>query len=414
MFLYAMKIAFNFLKSPRKETLYFLISILSKLGIIIAVSVLTIGLGITNILNDELKNKIFSIIPHIEVKMTNSPYINWKDDFINISNVLGIVNVIPYIEMTAFIEKNNSLKIAKIIGINTNECKFKKYIFNSELDLYLKKLNSKKNEIILGYGIAKELNILPGETIGIIIPNYINNSQRVKFYYFSLKVIAILKFNNILDYKIANMHLNVIQKYLNYNNSITGFQIRTDNCLNSYKKIHEIDKIIKNNLVVQNWTENYGYLYEDINIIRNITFITMILLIIISCFNVFSSLFLVLANKLSDILILRIIGAKNNFILSIFVWYTLILGLRSYLIGTLLGIFVSLNLNKIIKFIETIWGHKVILSDIGFVDFSILNLIDMHMLYILILSLFPTVIAGIYPFMKSIRTNPIKIISSKI
>ena len=73
-------------------------------------------------------------------------------------------------------------------------------------------------------------------------------------------------------------------------------------------------------LYIQNWVAKFGYMYRDIQLIRTVMYIAMVLVIGVACFNIVSTLIMAVKDKQGDIAIMRTLGANNGFIKQIFIW----------------------------------------------------------------------------------------------
>ena len=64
-------------------------------------------------------------------------------------------------------------------------------------------------------------------------------------------------------------------------------------------------------------------MYRDIQLIRTVMYIAMVLVIGVACFNIVSTLIMAVKDKQGDIAIMRTLGANNGFIKQIFylVWF---------------------------------------------------------------------------------------------
>lgn len=102
-------------------------------------------------------------------------------------------------------------------------------------------------------------------------------------------------------------------------------------------------------LYMQNWISKFGYMYRDIQLIRTVMYIAMVLVIGVACFNIVSTLIMAVKDKQGDIAIMRTLGANNAFIKRIFIWYGLQAGMKGCLIGIVLGIILALNLQPLFK-----------------------------------------------------------------
>lgn len=84
---------------------------------------------------------------------------------------------------------------------------------------------------------------------------------------------------------------------------------------------------------IKSWIGTYGYMYRDIQMIRAIMYLAMVLVIGVACFNIVSTLVMAVKDKSGDIAVLRTLGAKDGLIRAIFVWYGLLAGLFGSLCG---------------------------------------------------------------------------------
>lgn len=404
MLLQTFKIAFRFNQDFKKKQLIWLIFLLSKLGIIFGSSVLLIGLSVTNGFEKELKNKILKFIPHGSINYTNQPYLNWKNDLNNIKKTKGIISVTPYISFTTILENKNKIKLVQIIGSDSLP---KKIINNQKLNIKKIKLNEK--EIILGKEIANSLKISNGNNLIIRIPHCPDNNINIqKINKTTFKVIKIFQFNSILDNKIAYISLSSAQKYFKHNSTITGFQIKVNNIFSAEKILNNAKKKINQFINIECWKNIYGNLYENTKMMRITIYLSMILVLIVSSFSIISILMITLKNKIIDIAILKTIGAENKFIFFIFFWYGMICGIPGCLIGTFIGIIISSNLTKIFNFIEYIFKEKLLFSDIYFIDFipSFLSIKDIF--FVMLITIFLTLLMSLYPAKKAIKIKIIK------
>lgn len=406
------KIAFKFTKNLKKESLFLSMALLSKISITISVAVSIVGLSLINGFEKEIKNKILNIMPHGEIKAINPPYFNWESDLIKIQKISGVINVFPFISFFAILEKNTKIKTTQIISIDFLSKNTINNLYNPDLIKKIIKLKNEKNGIILGYGIAKKLKVFSKDHITITIPINNINSKKIQFKKINLKIIDIFKLNSILDNQISYISLQNAQKYLKYKNGIDGFQIKVNDIFSIEKIINNFKIKTNQNTVFNSWRENYWYLYKDIKIIRIIIYLTMILLIVISCFSIIFILMITIKNKNIDIAILKTLGAKDIFIFFIFLWYGLIVSLIGYIIGIFIGILFLINIDKIIKFIEYFIRIKILPSNIYFINFIPFDIKYLDLFYILLITLILTLFSSLYPAIRSTKTNIIKTLNS--
>ena len=155
-------------------------------------------------------------------------------------------------------------------------------------------------------------------------------------------------------------------------------------------------------------------MYRDIQMIRAIMYLAMVLVIGVACFNIVSTLVMAVKDKSGDIAVLRTLGAKDGLIRAIFVWYGLLAGLFGSLCGVIIGVVVSLQLTPIIEWIEKLNRFmKAFSSDIYFIDFLPSELHWLDVFYVLVTALLLSLLASWYPARRASNIDPARVLSGQ-
>ncbi|MFP3028943.1 MAG: lipoprotein-releasing ABC transporter permease subunit LolE [Arsenophonus sp.] len=408
---YTLRIALRFSKNKKRTSLVSLISIISTFGILLGVAVSIIGLSAMNGFERELKNRILSVVPHGQIATVNQPYLNWKDDLANIRQTPGVAAVSPYINFTGLLENGTSVKAIQVAGVDLSSERAVSSLPDFILNDAWQKLKPSNNEIILGQGVAETLKVSPGDHVTIMISNYDNELGIQQANRISVSVIGIFRLNGILDHQLAIVPLQDAQQYLAYGDGITGFQISVNDIFDANKVVYNAGINIGHYVTIKSWMTNYGYMYNDIQMVRGIMYLSMILVIAVACFNIVSTLLMAVKDKSTDIAVLITHGAKNSFIRSIFLFYGLITGMVGCFIGMLVGIFISLNLTTFIKYIENIVGYPILSGDVYFIDFLPSELQITDIFYIILTTLILSLLASWYPAKRATKIDSARILS---
>lgn len=164
---------------------------------------------------------------------------------------------------------------------------------------------------------------------------------------------------------------------------------------------------------LRSWQQKFGFLYRDIQLVRTIMYLVMVLVIGVACFNIVSTLMMSVKDRASEIAILRTMGASNGLVKRIFVWQGVFSGVLGSLVGSAVGVLVALNLTTLVKGLERLLDHQFLSGDIYFVDFlpSQLNMIDVVVVSGTAITL--SVLATWYPASRAAKLNPASVLSSK-
>lgn len=228
-----------------------------------------------------------------------------------------------------------------------------------------------------------------------------------------LHVTGILQLSGQLDHSLALVPLADAQQYLDMGDSVTGIAPQDERRVRRQQtgaRRRRSDQFL---YLHQSWIGKYGYMYRDIQMIRAIMYLAMVLVIGVACFNIVSTLVMAVKDKSADIAVLRTLGAKDGFIRAIFIWYGLLAGLLGSLSGVVIGVTASLQLTNIIRGIEKLVGHSFLSGDIYFIDFLPSELHWLDVLIVLATAIVLSLLASWYPARRASRIDPARVLSGQ-
>lgn len=398
----------RFIYGCRRKSIVSLISFISIIGISFGTAILIIVLSSMNGFEKELNNRVISLIPQGEIEFLKNNK-KWKKIFFSINKLSEISYSSPYVDFLGLIENKKKTKTIQIRGIIPYlENKFNNLSQFIEKKYWNKFIKNKK-QIIIGYGVAKFLNINIKDWITIKLNKKTNKKNELNIQKINLQVAGFLKTQGTLDYNLGIIPLSDAQKYLGIsNNSITGITIKVKHPLSIKKTLKKLLNFIHSDIYISNWLDQYSYIYRDIILIKTIVYIAVIMVVLLACFNNISVLIIITKDKNKDIAILKTLGIQNIFIKKVFLWYGLLIGLIGNVLGLTLGICISIYSNILINIIEFLFKEvKIFNKNTYFIDFlpSELKLLDIVKSFIItmLLSLF----SSFYPSSRAVSLIPI-------
>lgn len=404
-------ISWRYQRAKQKNRLVSLIAFFSAVGIALGVAVLILGLSAMNGFERELNNRILAVVPHGEITAAyNEPISQYSRLSEMVSQIPNVKGVSPYVAFTALVENGAKMKVVQVKGISPKAqdkvSSLSKFVLDNGWQDF-----TQNGGLILGYGIAKELDVQAGDWVTLLISQN-NGDELAQPNRERIQVSGVLRLDGQLDHSYALMPMAQAQEFLGYkSDQISGLELKVAQPFAmqnmDYSRLNNYPQLLNLNT----WTSKFGYMYRDIQLIRTVMYISMLLVIGVACFNIISTLIMAVKDKAGDIAIMRTLGANNRFIKHIFVWYGLQAGMKGCLIGIVLGVFLSLNLTALIQGLENLIGRKLLSDGIYFVDFlpSELHWQDVALVFIsaLILSL----IASLYPASRAAKLQPAQILS---
>ena len=409
-------ISWRYQRGKQKNPLVALIAKFSAVGIALGVAVLIVGLSAMNGFERELNQRILAVVPHAEITINpnaNEATINHKDMLISrLKMNEKIVALSPFVSFTALVENGSKLKVVQVKGVDKDAedqvSSLGKYVQGDGWQRF-----GKEGGLVLGSGIAKDLEVNAGDWVTLLISQQNGTENVSQPHRERVQVTGILRLDGQLDHSYALLSLPQAQELLGYQAvQINGVELKVADPF----KVQELDYSAlgdyPQSLYVQNWIAKFGYMYRDIQLIRSVMYIAMVLVIGVACFNIVSTLIMAVKDKQGDIAILRTLGANNGFIKRIFIWYGLQAGMKGCLIGIVLGVLFALNLTSLIQGLERLFDKKLLSDGIYFVDFLPSELHWQDVLLVLAAALLLSLLASLYPANRAAKLQPAQVLSN--
>lgn len=406
-------IAGRFSRAKKRSKMVSFISLSSTIGIAVGVAVIIIGLSAMNGFERELKSRVLSVIPHGELEGANGPLKHFNKTMKQALSHEQVVAAAPFIRLTGLAEKGSKLKAIEVRGIDPELEQAVSRITDFIDPNVWQNFHADQQQMIIGRGVANELMVDVGDYITLMIPqashsNKVQAPRRVR-----VKVAGFLTLNGQIDHSLALVPLKDAQAYSRLGDGITGISLKTDDVLNAPSIVREVGSLIDVYVYLKSWQQKFGFLYRDIQLVRTIMYLVMVLVIGVACFNIVSTLMMAVKDRAAEIAILRTMGAQDGLIKRIFIWQGVFSGVFGSLCGSIIGVLIALNLTPIIKGIERLIGHQFLSGDIYFVNFLPSHVIWTDVVLVSCTAIVLSLIATWYPSSRASKLNPAFVLSSK-
>ena len=400
-------IAFRYIKSRRVEGFISISAWFSLLGIMLGVATLIVVMSVMNGFRTELVDRILGINGHLIIYSKNERTIPNYTKIINkILDTPNVVAVTAHLEGQALAKNKNSISGVIIRGSNWSDLAAKKLLWKSLNQSTISNFKDKQN-IIMGYRLGQKLNLKVGDYISLISPNGIETALGV------LPVNQNFKIGGFFDMGMYEYDNNFIfipwkkaELFLSTNNIAHGIEVfLKDQKLTSSVNLQLQSKLNKN-LIVIDWKKRNSSFMNALAVEKNVMFVILTLIILVAAFNIISSMIMLVQTKKADIALMRTMGASQYLIIKVFMLTGSIIGFLGTFVGVLLGVFVSMNIEKIRQLITSMFGQELFSAEIYFLSKLPSNININEVLIVICISIFLTLLASIFPAWKASKISP--------
>ena len=325
----------------------------SIIGMTIGTFAILISLSVMNGFEERVIAKLIGF--EGDIKITSNSNTNLEGIFNQIRSHSSIDKALLYKERIGMIlAKDDSKRIVTFKSIDIENLDS---FYN--IDFINKGFSISKDGIAIGYLLAQRLNVDVGDPLMIMSPIDQSNS-------FGLPILINVKVGKIFNSQVLDFDDRIVfiskemgDRIFLRKKSYDGIDIR----LNDKEELSSVILKMQNdykNVSVYSWEDLHEALITAMRLERLGALAVLCLIILVSSFNLISTLVLVIIQKVRQIGILRAIGANNKHIRKIIITQGMLIGG----IGAFIGILASLLLITI----QNVYGIISIPSDIYFIS----------------------------------------------
>jgi lipoprotein-releasing system permease protein len=410
--LWERSLAARYLRARREDGGVALISIISFVGIFLAVAVLIIVMSVMNGFRAELLNRILGVSGHVIVD-TRAISSQEADALAEkIKAVKGVTEVRPMIQgqVMAVGSAGNAASGAIVFGLKRADLESLTLVSRGIVGGNLTTWGQGEyggEEVAVGARLAETLGLLPGDGIQLISPNgaatAFGNSPRIKDYDTgAIFSIGMSQYDQTLIY----MPIEQAQLFFSKEGIYDNIEVRVTNPDKAEEIVAEVQALAPQ-LIVTDWRQQSEHLVSALKVERNVMRLILMLLVAIAAMNIISGLIMLVKNKGRDIAILRTMGATRGSITRVFMMSGATVGVLATIAGVVGGTLFCLNIGRIQKAVEMLFG-PVFSAEIYFLDGIPAKVEWGEVAIIGLFAAFASIIATLPPSWRAAKLDPVE------
>ncbi len=376
------------------------------LGIALGVAALIIVLSVMNGFQKEVRDRMLSVVSHIEIFAPNGQAMQDVDTtMLQAKQHPEVIGAAPFVAAQGLIARGEDMKGALVRGIDPAREGEVTDLAAANADV-LKRLTPGTFNIVLGQELARQLGVGVGDVVTLIAPSGQVTPAGVVPRLKQMTVAGTFDSGHYeYDSAMVMLHFEDAQRIFRLEGP-TGIRLKLKDLHEAPRVAKELAGMITEFLYLRDWTQQNKTWFAAVQLEKRMMFIILTLIVAVAAFNLVSTLVMTVTDKRADIAILRTLGASPASIMGIFMVQGAMVGVIGTFAGLLLGLGVALNIDVIVPAIEHALGATFLPKDIYLISKMPSEPQYSDIMPIAIISLVLAFVATIYPSWRASRVNP--------
>ena len=394
-------------RSGRRNGFISFISGVSMLGIALGVAALIIVLSVMNGFQKEVRDRMLSVIAHIEVFDASSGALpDWRATAAAAQRNPRVTGAAPFVAAQALIGRGDELRGAVVRGIEPAEEAKVTDLARQLRDTALAGLQPGQWNIVLGGELARLLGARIGDKVTIVAPGGQVTPAGVVPRLKQFTLVGTFDSGHYeYDSGLALIHVDDAAKLFRFEGP-TGVQLRLTDVQAARSVAAELAAELGSAVVVRDWTRTNRNWFDAVQIEKRLMFIILTLIVAVAAFNLVSTLVMTVTDKRADIAILRTLGASPRSIMGVFIVQGAAAGIIGTLSGVALGLLVAFNVGSIVPAIERAFGVAFLPGRIYVISRMPSQPLASDIVPVIVISLVLAFAATLYPSWRASRVKP--------
>lgn len=378
-------IALRYWRAKSADRFGRLVTNLASFGIVLGVMALIIVLSVMNGLEGYQKQQVLSSIPHAIV--SESEPVSTEKQLENLPHF--VQKAVPINTTNVIFQTSKGVSAGQVIGVQSfSDDPLLESMDNARFN---EVLSAGEFNLVIGDQLAQKLGVNIGDKIRLMITE---NSQYTPFGRVPMQRLFTVS-DIYFDYSEASgyevfANLSDIGRLMRIQpNQAQGYRLfLTDPFL-----ITELPKAFPEHQITD-WRVQKGEFFQAVRMEKNMMGLLISLIIVVAISNIVTSLSLMVVDKQGEIAILQTQGLTKSQVRSVFIYQGLLVGFVGTLIGTILGVLITLNLTEIISAVNP---NGVFLPT---------SIAPLQIIVVVVFSLLLSLLSTIYPAYRAAKTEP--------
>jgi len=394
-------------RGGRRNGFISFISAVSMVGIALGVAALIIVLSVMNGFQKEVRDRMLSVIPHLEVYTADGAALpDWAAVAQAARRQPEVLGAAPFIATQLLVTRGQTMRGAVVRGISPAEEAGVTPLGARLRDSTFATLQPGQWHIVIGAEMARSLGVQRGDLLTLVAPGGQVTPAGVVPRLKQVTVSGIFDAGHFeYDSGLVMMHIDDLARLLRVEGPL-GVQLRVADPQQARAVAGELYSLLPAGLVLRDWTRTNRNWFDAVQIEKRMMAIILTLIVAVAAFNLVSTLVMTVTDKRADIAILRTLGASPGSVMAIFVVQGALSGVIGTVAGVGLGLTVALQIDVIVPAIERALGVAFLPGNIYLISRMPSEPLAADIVPIALTSLALAFAATLYPSWRASRVKP--------
>ena len=393
-------------RGRRKDRFLSFISGMSVASIALGVAALIIVLSVMNGFQKEVRDRMLSVLSHIEIMDTSRPIANWQNLALEVKKNPEVVAAAPFVDGQGLLSSQGNLRGALVKGIDPATEPEVSDLVNHIRGGKLTDLTSGAFSVVIGQDLARQLGLRLGDKVALLVPQ---DSVTPAGVIPRIKQFTLVGYLNSghYQYDSSMVLMNIVDASKVFKtHGPQGLRVKVKDMQDAPKIALQLQGELPSEYWVTDWSVNNATWFAAVQVEKRMMGIILFLIVLVGAFGLVSSLVMTVKEKQSDIAILRTIGASRGAIMRIFMIQGCVIGFVGVVVGVSVGLLIAYNVGEIVHGIEVLFGVQFLPKQIYFISNMPSDPRLSDILPISIFSFLLSLVATVYPSWRAANTQP--------
>lgn len=302
------------------------LSRIAIVGMALAIAILLTVQSVMNGFDLEMRERILSLVPHVEVTSTDTST-QWDALADQLASDPGITQVRYFATADALLMRGQSVTAARLSTVGEDSVAHYAPLLKPALSEW------HPDSLILGAALASRLSLAVGDWVTFILPA----ETTVGLEPIRVRLSAVLDSKTELDEGLALVHHDTFKPFANSSRVTTGLALQLSDVFAASQMRWQVAQQVSSRFHVTDWRRTHGNLYSAIQLSRDLIGLILLIVIFVAAFNVVSALMLVVTDRRKVVAMLAAMGARAWDIVTIFFLQGAMIGAVGCTFGVCLG-----------------------------------------------------------------------------